>query len=82
MRGASAQIAATGHFHKSYVSRVIAGSKPPSRKFLLALDAVLAAAQRRAIHALIRHSHGAVLAGAQRRVIGALIRHSHPEIEA
>jgi hypothetical protein len=57
IRGGAAQIAEIGHLDKSYVSRVIAGQKPPSMRFLLAFDAVLTGVKRRVNGALLHRAH-------------------------
>ena len=57
MRGGAAQIAEIGNFDHAYVSRVIAGNKPPSMRFLLALDCVIAGVKRRVNGAIIRRAH-------------------------
>jgi hypothetical protein len=54
MRGIQAQIAVVGHLPQGYVSRVLAGQKPPSEKFLLALDTVLGGIQARVGRAIAR----------------------------
>ena len=57
MRGGAAQIAAVGKLSRPYVSKVINGKKPPSMRFLLAMDCVLAGAKRRVNGAIIRRAH-------------------------
>jgi hypothetical protein len=57
MRGAAAQIAAIGKLDHAYVSRVLAGKKPASKRFLLALDYVLQGAQACVRSAILHHEH-------------------------
>jgi hypothetical protein len=57
MRGAAAQIAAVAHCDHAYVSRVLSGKKPPSKKFLLALETVLQGAQLQVWRAIVQHEH-------------------------
>jgi hypothetical protein len=64
MRGGAAQIAAVGGFDHAYVSRVIGGMKPPSMKFLLALDSVLSGVKGRVNSAIIRRAHPEIDRGA------------------
>ena len=57
MRGGAAEIAAAGPFSRAYVCKVVNGLKPPSMRFLLALDSVLSGAKRRVNGAIIRRVH-------------------------
>jgi hypothetical protein len=57
MRGGAAQIAAVGKLSRTYVWKVLHFEKPPSMRFLLALDCVLAGAKRRLNGAILRHAH-------------------------
>jgi hypothetical protein len=56
-RSANAQIAALGQLDHSYVSAVIARKKPPSRKFLLALDCFLAGQEARLMRVKLHSEH-------------------------
>jgi hypothetical protein len=61
--GAAAHIAELMHgtnpgpINRSYVSRVVAGEKPPSMNFLRALDYLLSGAKRRVNAAMLRRAH-------------------------
>jgi hypothetical protein len=55
--GLAARIAALGHFDPSFASRVVAGDKPASMRFLKALDRALAEVRATIVRQMIRHEH-------------------------
>jgi hypothetical protein len=64
--GMASKIAALGRFDHSYVSRVRAGRKPPSLRFLKALDGALRDLRAGIAIEIVRHEHPEITGAARR----------------
>jgi hypothetical protein len=57
MRGGAAKIAVLSGINHAYISRVLSGKKPPSTRFWLGVDKLLALIQGQVTRAIILHEH-------------------------
>lgn len=66
--GLRANIARAGRFHRSYVTRVVSGVKPPSARFFAALSLALQQMARRAELEIVRSEYPHEFALAEQRL--------------